>query len=559
VGLNRSPSPPCTYFPFNKTALPTVHFFVFDYSKLTKQRGKLNIESCSCVLLYLDNVMLDENLPTFFIKPSSDNKLHSTIFLGQGGHDLKPEYTLRRPDPSLPASKNCYAVALYDSYNPEVLYAEVLVQPEWTQPTLSQTEIRANNGISPPPVPVVPNSFAIQLYNPDQQVKVKQIAGSWNSSAYWEFEMPQNTFRIPSVSALDRSQSDPAASDVTPKVAFKWKRDSKLSKDITCVLAGKSTDGKKSKEPDITVAMFQHGKELTVYEPNMHRVEVEDSKGLEVVLLLSAAVIKDVFFNASRELFNISSPPTSRKNSGGLAMANGRTNTISPVASGALPVPSSQIPPPQPPRHNAPTQAEIDSETARLLAIAEAEEKERERAERREEKRIKKMLEAEEKERQRREAEVTKETERLRRQYGVNPVPDNFTPPMPPRPNANYQPQQFPQYLSAPHSQPSPIQRPSSVPAPDPAAQSGPFNCSTLNSWWGGPSAAAPAQPPPNSRHRQTASGPYLQAPAQGSASSSGFFGGGHWERDDRRRLLGMPVAGEGERKKITKKRSVYF
>jgi hypothetical protein len=506
--------------------------------------------------------MLDENLPTFFTKPSSDNKLHSTIFLGQGGHDLKPEYTLRRPDPSLPASKNCYAVALYDSYNPEVLYAEVLVQPEWTQPTLSQAEIRANNGTSPSPVPIVPNSFTIQLYNPDQQVKVRQIAGSWNSSAYWEFEMPQETFRIPSVSALDRSQSDPAASDITPKIAFKWKRDGKLSKDITCVLAGKSTDGKKSKEPDITIAMYRHGKELTVYEPNMHRVEVEDSKGLEVVLLLSAAVIKDVFFNASRELFNISSPPTSRKNSGGLAMVNGRTNTISPVASGALPVPASQIPPPppQPSRHNAPTQAEIDAETARLLAIAEEEEKERERENRREEKRIKKMLEAEEKERQRREAEVTEETERLRRQYGVNPVPDNFNPPsLPPRPNANFRPQQFPQYLSDPHSQASPIQRPSSVPASNHPAHTGPFNCSTLNSWWGGPSAAAPAPPPANSRHRQTASGPYLQAPAQGSASSSGFFGGGQSERDDRRRLLGIPVEGEGGRKKVTKKRSVYF
>ena len=430
------------------------------------------------------------------------------------------------------------------------------MQPEWTQPTLSQAEIRANNGISPPLVPVVPNSFIIQLYNPDQQVKVKQIAGSWNISAYWEFEMPQNTFRIPSVSALDRSQSDPAASDVTPKVAFKWKRDFKLSKDITCVLAGKSTDGKKSKEPDITVAMFQHGKELTVYEPNMHRVEVEDSKGLEVVLLLSAAVIRDLFFNPSRETFNISSPPTSRKNSGGLTLLNGRTSTTPPVASGALPAPGSQIPPPQPSRHT-PTQAEIDAETARLLAIAEEEEKERERANRREEKRIKKMLEAEEKERQRREAEVAKETERLRRQYGVNPVPDSFPPPMPPRPhtNSNPRPQQFPQYLSAPHSQPSPVQRPSSVPASNVPPQSGPFN-----SWWGGPSAAVPPPPPQgNNRHRQTASGPYLQAPAQWNASSSGFFGGGHWERDEQRRLLGMPVAAEGERRKVTKKRSTYF
>jgi hypothetical protein len=38
----------------------------------------------------------------------------------------------------------------------------------------------------------------------------------------------------------------------------------------------------------------------------------------------------------------------------------------------------------------------------------------------------------------------------------------------------------------------------------------------------------------------------------------SGFFGT-QAERDERRRLLGMPVPGEGDRKKVQKKRSVYF
>lgn len=527
--------------------------------------------------------MLDENLPTFFIKPASDNPRHSTILLGQGGHDLQPEYTIRRPDPNLPASKNCYAIALYDSYNPDVLYAEVLVQPEWTQPTLSQAEIRANNGVTPAPVPVVPNNFTIQLYNPDQQVIIRHIAGSWNSSAYWEFEMPEYTFRLPSTSALDRIQSDPAASEVTPKVSFKWKREGKISKDITCYLAGRSTDGKKSKEPDITVAMFRHGKELTIYQPNMHRVEVEDLKGLEVVMILGAAVIKDIFFNASREMFNISSPTTTHKNSSGISINNGRTNTTppsGPVASGALPAPgpssailASQTPPPKPQR---PTQAEVDAETARLLAQLELEEKERARQERKEEKRIKKMLEQEEKEQQRREAEVAKETERLRRQYGVDPVPDDappprpqvhFTPPLPQRPNgrphspsANYNhgPPPMPQYFSAPHSRPTPVIRPSSTPAQ--SGPGGPFPSSTLNSWWAGPSAPAPAPQKHSGRHRHGHSGssPYLQAPGgQGHASSSGFFGGSHRDRDERRTLLGMPA--EGEKKKVTKKRSVYF
>lgn len=478
--------------------------------------------------------MLDENLPTFFTKPSSDNPLSSTLFLRQNGSELQPEYTLRRPDPSLPASKNCYGIALYDSYNPEVLYAEVLVQPEWTQPTLSQAEIRAQNGVPPPPVPIVPNHFTIQLYNPDQQVIVRQIAGSWNSSAHWEFEMPQNSFRLPSASAIDRSQSDPAASDVTPKIAFKWKRDGKLTKDISCYLSGKSTDGRKNREPDITVAMYKGGKDLTIYEPNMHRVDVEDVKGLEVVFLLSAAVIKDIFFNANREMFNINSPATNgaqskRKNSGPV-IATGRTSATPPVMSGAtFSSPATQMPPQnsfasQPIQSGSQTQWEIDAETARLKALVEAEEKERERNERLEQKRLKKMLEAEEKERKRRDAEVAKETERLRKQYGVTGGVDKispiiqYTPPsLPPRTQLQPQdpwlsrPAGFPQHQSAPHSIPAPVQRPVST---------------------SGVSATLfPSQ--------VSSSSPYLQAPGDGGASSSGFFGLGG--------------------KKVTKKRSVFF
>jgi hypothetical protein len=456
----------------------------------------------------------------------------------------------------------------------------VLVQPEWTQPTLSQAEIRANNGIPPPSVPIVPNAFTIQLYNPDQQVQVKQIAGSWNSSAYWEFEMPQQTFRLPSVSALDRSQSDPAASDTTPKVAFKWKRDGKLSRDITCFLSGKSTDGKRNKEPDITIAMFKHGKELTVYEPNMNRVEVEDTKGLEVVILLGSTVIKDIFFNANREMFNIGNPPASaaRKNSG--PIITGVKVTPPPAVSsgavgGGLPGPpprshtnvsSSQPRPPQPPRpqadsapsaHSPPnkshTQWEIDAETARLRALVEAEEKERERADRHEQRRIKKMLEAEDREQKRRDAEIAKETERLRKQYGVDPVRQpkvHFTPPMPPRPLNNGKPVstsrpqasgQFSQYHSAPHTRPDPTPRPQSTPGhnsnPSANIQDGPFHSNTLNSWWAGPSTSPPALAP-NVRPGRV-NGPYLETPGNVNGSSSGFFGLGG--------------------KKVQKKRSVFF
>jgi hypothetical protein len=472
--------------------------------------------------------MLDENLPTFFLKPVSDDPFRTAVFLGQGGHDLQPEYFFRRPDSKLPQAQNRYALALYDSYNPDILYAEVLVEPEWTQPTLSQAEIRANNGQIPPPVPIVPNTFTIELYNPDQQVQVRQIAGSAFSSAYWEFEMPERSFRQPSASSLDAAQSDPAQSAITPKVTFKWKRDSKLSKDITCYMVGKSTDGKKSKEPDITVAMFVRGKELTLYEPNMHRVEVEDRKGLEEVILLSSAVIRDVFLNASRETFNmgpsVGTDARRRKSSGAIVIGGGKHTPPAPAGAVApAPVMHGAVQPaqarPQPTTTSSaptkPTQWEVDQETARLKAQLEAEQKERERQERHDRKKLKQMLESEEKERRRQEAEVAKETERLRRQYGINPVPDNmmpqrptvhFTPALPPRPepqfhgppppvrppdygnpNAGRQrlyaqaqplpPQALPQYFSAPHSRPPPVQRPVSTSA----AQSGPFPSSTLN------------------------------------------------------------------------------
>ncbi|KAL9592968.1 MAG: hypothetical protein Q9179_006202 [Wetmoreana sp. 5 TL-2023] len=119
--------------------------------------------------------MLDENLPTFYLRPSSDNiKHHASVLLAQYGYEPAPAYSVRHPDPALPGSRNRYAVALYDSYHPDILYGEVLLTPEWTQPSLSQDEIRRNGGVPPAPQPILPSSFIIQLYNPDQQILVQQ-------------------------------------------------------------------------------------------------------------------------------------------------------------------------------------------------------------------------------------------------------------------------------------------------------------------------------------------------------------------------------------------------
>lgn len=339
--------------------------------------------------------MLDENLPSFHIKPSADNELNSTVFQSAQGSDLRPEYMIRRPDPRTPAAKNCYALALYDPFNPDVLYGEVLVNPEWAQPTLSAAEMRALNGAPAAPTPVVPNSFAIQLYNPDQQITVKRGEKTWGTSSSWEFLLPQSTFRVPSASALDRSQDDPAISDITPKVVFRWKRDNKFTKDISCYMSGKSTDTKKTKEPDITVAMFRGGKTVTIYQPNLHRVDVEDMKGLEVVLLLGAQVIKDLYITPSRDTFNLSSQSIGRKNSmnligrnnsGGIAGSptGAQRKNSNPVVPASQNLPASNRPrgpsntnsrpPPTDPR----TQWQIDAEAEALTAALQAEE-ERER------------------------------------------------------------------------------------------------------------------------------------------------------------------------------------
>tara|TARA_R110002003_G_scaffold62_21_gene5732 strand:+ start:8505 stop:10043 length:1539 start_codon:yes stop_codon:yes gene_type:complete len=232
----------------------------------------------------------------------------------------------------------------------------VLAKPGWTHPTLSQEEIRRNGGVPPAPQPIYPTEFAIQLYNPDNQVIVKQQTTKWSSTITWEFSLPQVTFRMPSNSDLDRTQTDPGADANTPRVNFAWRKEGRLGKDMTCYMTGKSTDltgkkAKKSREPDIAVAMFSGLKEMTILEPNLYRVELEDYKGLEVVLLLGAAVIRDLFFSDLHDQFHISDAAV-RKNSAGLRARKGSSPLEGPNVT--LPVMTPQ--PPPPPVYSGPSQ-----------------------------------------------------------------------------------------------------------------------------------------------------------------------------------------------------------
>ena len=446
-----------------------------------------------------------------------------------------PSYTLRHPDPTAPVAKNRYAAALYDSYNPGILFGEVLLIPEWSQPSLSHEELRKNGGVPPPPQPVLPSEFVVQLYNPDQQIVVRHRPSTWHSTQSWDFEMPVQTFRQPSVSSLDRTQSDPTISEATPTIDFRWKRDGKISKDLICNLSGKSRkpDGakRKQKEPDIPMAFFRNLQEMSVFEPNLTRIDLEDPKGFEVVLLLSAAVIKDVYFASIREAFNIGEAQRARTNShtrnangnqpANAALASQLPPSLSPAnappfqrnqrPSLSLQTPNnpsapSGRPPPTDPR----SQWEIDAETARLRKQVEEEEHERKRREKEELRNVRKMVEDEERRARQRDAEVEKETQRLRKEYEAEQRRLAKTgaraPTLPPRHSAPPSAQQ-PQYLTS----------------------------------YGG-----------------NASGPYTQAPA--TASSSGLLDpNAQRVKPKRSSFFGLRGRGGDEQSRLVKKSSAIF
>lgn len=411
--------------------------------------------------------MLDDSLPTFRFQPSSDNPLHTLLYFTHNGSEPAAEYLLKRPSAS--DAKNQYALGLVDVHYASVIYGEVLIRPQWTQPSLSAAELRAQGGVSTV-VPVTPDVLPVSLYNPDQTIPLKLQKSSFKSDA-WEFEMPEQTFRPPSTSQIDQDSAAGGIAELTPKVLFRWKRDSRLSKDMTCYLTGRSFGGKKSKEPDITVAMYRahkHESTVVLYEPNMARVEVEDRKGLEVVLLLSAEVIRDLYLMPKQNPFNtsgapvpigdnVSSPPPPQSGTSRpppqVAFASG---ALGGGGGGPLPGPPPGPPPGGPrPGRDPQQQAAIDAETKRLKAMVAEEERssrDRERRDQEEQRRIQAMLEREEADRQRRkQAEIDEETDRLRRQYGLPPESPNLPPR--PGPGGQGQGQQGQQWFGGPSGQ----------------------------------------------------------------------------------------------------------
>ena len=504
--------------------------------------------------------MLDENLPTYRFRNSAENPLHTLLYFTHNGSEPSVDYLIKRP--AAHSAPNQYALGLFDIQYASVLYAEILIKPEWSQPTLSAAEVRANGG-QPVSVPLTPQVFSVDLYNPDSSVLVKHQQGSWSKDS-WEFEVPEKSFRMPSKSKIDQDAPGTTMPELVPKINFRWKRDGRLSRDMTCFMSGKTVGGKKSKEPDITIALFKATKEggsVAIYEPNMNRVDVEDRKGLEVVLLMSAEVIRDLYLMPKQDPFNtagapppnvvkpqINKAPTSGPTmSGGAAMSGANMSAgagAGAAMSGVLAngKPSSQPPQKSSPGPDARQRAEAEAERRRQQANAD-EQRAREKRLQKEQEEIKRMLEREEREeaeRRRREQKerekiVNRETEALLKKYGKQPD-------LPPRPGGG-----------------------------GAARMSG-----AAGGWLGGSHDAAPPQPPRPKSVEPSSGGPsggvrfqepYNASGAAGGArkklgnllsahnpysggapgaSSSGFFGGN-------------AKAEEDKKKKMKKKRSTHF
>ncbi|KAL6850637.1 hypothetical protein ACO1O0_007761 [Amphichorda felina] len=414
--------------------------------------------------------MLDENLPTYRFRTSSENPLHTLLYYTHNGSEPSADYLIKRPPPT--SSHNQYALGLFDIQYASVLYAEVLVKPEWSQQTLSAAEIRANGG-NPVSVPITPHTFSVSLYNPDQAVLVKYQQGSWSKDS-WEFEVPQRSFRLPSASKIDQEDGPGSlVPELIPKINFRWKRDGRMSRDMTCYMSGRTVDGRKNKEPDITIALLKASRSdgaIAIYEPNMRRVEIEDRKGLEVILLLSAEVIRDLYLAPRQDPFNTAGAPppnTSKANrplqkTSGPAVLSGPAamvgaNMSGAVMSGAAMSGALGNVKPSPQQHasssgpDARMRAEIEAEKRRRHTMID-QQGERERRLQREQEEIKRMLEREQREEQERqqsekrerEKRVNRETEELLKKYGPQPeLPprpsqqgSHPAPPQPPRPRS---------------------------------------------------------------------------------------------------------------------------
>ena len=191
-------------------------------------------------------------------------------------------------------------------------------------------------------------------------------------------------------------------------------------------------------EPDIPIATFEGlgdkkgTGDITIYQSNLKRVEVEDLKGLEVVLILSAMAIGDMWFCPTNLMFNLTPTSTSSPMTAGVANGGRRRSTPS-IPPSITVTPTTQHPPhatfPQNhrtsyPQHTPSPQQNHKSPTSPTAVQRDYQARKAEEAARRaaqlkqeEEATLRMLAEEELRERQRREMEVERETQRLKMVY----------------------------------------------------------------------------------------------------------------------------------------------
>lgn len=170
----------------------------------------------------------------------------------------------------------------------------------------------------------IPSKAVIRLLNPDFDITLTQHTPSGPfATPYWEFALPKLPFHQPTPSLLD--QAHPPTSELA---YFRWKKEGVLSRStLKCTYHPDKIPGSGKRgvdEPDITIALFANwegsgkdaggpfqGKgELTVFEPNQRRLEIQDWKGLEIALVCTARCLADVWFGKdAKGLFQVGASP----------------------------------------------------------------------------------------------------------------------------------------------------------------------------------------------------------------------------------------------------------
>ncbi|KAA8909963.1 hypothetical protein FN846DRAFT_583727 [Sphaerosporella brunnea] len=257
---------------------------------------------------------LDENFPTYrYSHPTTTTTTTSKdatptttrIAFSSLGGPSQHLYTLTRS----PTEANTYSITLSDAAFPDITYA-----------SLSCALSFSTSADSTPRV-LRPSEFTLNLYNPSSAVTIIHKHSAIRGD-YWQFRLPRSSFLPPTKSSIDASYRPPTP-PANELLTFRWKKVGGLMTrpQLQCVLASHG----KGDEPDLAVAMYyglgdKAGKgEMSVYESNFRRVDCMDLKGLELVLVITARVINDVWWGDVAAAFN--SPHVFAKQKGKSAAA----------------------------------------------------------------------------------------------------------------------------------------------------------------------------------------------------------------------------------------------